>query len=190
LTEPLPGEAAHATMATKLRLSIQPNDKTRYSAVLILFYQYKDEIYIPLILRPEYDGVHAGQMAFPGGRRERKDKDLIETALREAQEEIGIKASDVHILGTLTQMFIPPSNFFALPVIGYLDYKPDFYPDPHEVDTVFEVSLSEISNEDIKSTTEISTRGFVFDAPCYTIQNRKIWGATSMMIAELLEVLK
>jgi 8-oxo-dGTP pyrophosphatase MutT (NUDIX family) len=177
-------------MATQLRLSVQPNDKTRYSAVLILFYQYQGEIYMPLILRPQYDGVHAGQMAFPGGRRERRDKDLIATALRETQEEIGIKASDVHILGTLTQLFIPPSNFFALPVIGYLDYKPDFYPDPHEVDKVFEIKLSEMADERIKSQTEINTRGFVFDAPCYTIQNCKIWGATSMMIAELLEVLK
>nr|MCU0341334.1 CoA pyrophosphatase [Spirosomataceae bacterium] len=82
LKQPLPGREAHLKMvsATRLKLNVQPNEKTRKSAVLILFYPYRDQIFVPLILRPTYDGVHAGQMAFPGGRFEKKDESLIRTA--------------------------------------------------------------------------------------------------------------
>ena len=192
LQKPLPGLEAHLKMASasRLRLKMQPNEKTRRSAVLILFYPFRQEIYLPLILRPKYDGVHAGQMAFPGGRYEKTDENLIRTALREAQEEIGIKAADVKVLGTLTELFIPPSNFFVLPVIGKLDYKPDFYPDPREVEAIVEVSLEELKDEKIIGATQLEVRGMTVDAPFYDIQGHKVWGATAMMISELLTVLR
>ena len=187
---PLPGATAHQKMlsATRIALKILPNERTRRSAVLILFYQHRDEIWLPLILRPKYDGVHAGQMAFPGGRFEKTDESLIRTALREAQEEIGIKANDVQILGVLSELFIPPSNFYVLPVVGILPYRPDFYPDPREVDQVFEVKFSEMNDEKIVGLTEIDVRGVLIDAPFYDIQGHKVWGATAMMISELLAV--
>lgn len=191
LRQPLPGKEAHLKMAsaTRLKLNIQPNEKTRKSAVLVLFYPYRDQIFLPLILRPRYDGVHAGQMAFPGGRFEKKDESLIRTALREAQEEIGIKATDVRIHGSLTELFIPPSNFFVLPVIGSLAYKPDFYPDPREVEAVLEVSLSELQDESIIGQIDMEVRGITIDAPYYGLQGHKVWGATAMMISELLTVI-
>jgi 8-oxo-dGTP pyrophosphatase MutT (NUDIX family) len=191
LRQPLPGPEAHQKMAsaTRLRLKTQPNEKTRRSAVLILFYPYRDQVFAPLILRPKYDGVHAGQMAFPGGRYEKTDENLIRTALREAQEEIGIKASDVQVLGQLTELFIPPSNFFVLPVIGKLSYRPDFYPDPREVEAVLEVSLNEMMDETIVGSTLLDVRGVSIDAPFYDIQGHKVWGATAMMISELLTVI-
>ncbi|WP_245690016.1 NUDIX hydrolase [Siphonobacter aquaeclarae] len=190
LQQPLPGETAHQTMATgsRVRFKVQPNERTRQSAVLILFYPYKGEIILPLILRPKYEGVHGGQMAFPGGRMERTDKSLIHTALREAQEEIGIKASDVKVLGSLTKLFIPPSNFWVLPVVGTLNYRPDFYPDPIEVDMIFEVGLQEMMDRGILGTEQREARGVIFDAPYYLLQENKVWGATAMMIAELLAV--
>ena len=157
--------------------------------VLILFYQHQDAFWLPLILRPKYDGVHAGQMAFPGGRFEKTDESLLRTALREAQEEIGIKAADVQILGVLSELFIPPSNFYVLPVVGRLAYRPDFYPDAREVERVFEVNLQEIMNENIIGLTEIDVRGTKIDAPFYLIQDHKVWGATAMMISELLTVI-
>ncbi|MFN8343408.1 MAG: CoA pyrophosphatase [Spirosomataceae bacterium] len=191
LRQPLPGPEAHLKMASasRLRLKTQPNEKTRRSAVLILFYPYRDQILVPLILRPKYDGVHAGQMAFPGGRYEKTDENLIRTALREAQEEIGIKASDVRVLGQLTELFIPPSNFFVLPVIGKLSYRPDFYPDPREVEAVLEVSLDEMMDERIVGSTVLDVRGVTIDAPFYDIQGHKVWGATAMMISELLTII-
>ena len=108
----------------------------------MMFYPKGEEIYLPLILRPQYDGVHGGQMAFPGGRVEQKDKDIQATALREAQEEIGIKATDVKVIKNLTELFIPPSNMYCQPVLGFMPYRPDFYPDEREVAGIFEMRPS------------------------------------------------
>ena len=191
LQQPLPGEAAHQRMmaGARMQLNIKPNERTRRSAILILFYPYLGDIYLPLILRPLYDGVHAGQMAFPGGRAERTDENLIRTALREAQEEIGIRVSDVKVLGELTELFIPPSNFFVQPVVGIMNYRPDFYPDPREVEQVVEVPLSVLLDETIVGDTQINIKGVKIDAPFFQIQNHKVWGATAMMISELLAVI-
>ncbi len=191
LQEPLPGETAHRKMASsaRTRLGIKPNERTRRSAVLLCFYPYQQSIYVPLILRPQYDGVHAGQMAFPGGRMERFDENLTRTALREAQEEVGIRVSDVTVLGLLTELFIPPSNFYVQPVVGILPYRPDFYPDPREVEDIVEVDLDTLLDETIVGDSKIDVRGMTVDAPFYQIQGHRVWGATAMMISELLVVL-
>ncbi|TAE20844.1 MAG: CoA pyrophosphatase [Cytophagales bacterium] len=191
LAQPLPGEVAHGRMlaGSRLRMVVKPNEKTRKSAVLILFYPHEGKIYLPLILRPLYDGVHAGQMAFPGGRMERTDENLTRTALREAQEEIGIRVSDVQVLGQLTELFIPPSNFYVQPVVGMMKHRPDFYPDPREVEQVVEVPLDTLLDETIVGNTQIDVRGVLIDAPFFQIQNHKVWGATAMMISELLQVI-
>lgn len=189
---PLPAQEAHNLMASSSRIKakIAPNERTRESAVLIVFYPYKDEILLPLILRPAYDGVHGGQMAFPGGRAEREDENLIRTAMREAQEEIGIRLSDVTVLGMLTKLYIPPSNFFVQPVVAFMKNRPDFYPDEREVDKVIEISLREISDKNIIGQKIIHVRGHEVDAPFYNIQENTVWGATAMMIAELLAVIE
>jgi len=191
LKNPLPGESAHRIMqaTSSLRLNFKPNNRTRKSAVLILFYPYQNEIYFPVILRPAYDGVHSGQIAFPGGRYELSDENLIRTALREAQEEIGLRLTDVTILGSLTELFIPPSNFYVLPVIATMPYRPDFYPDAREVEDIFEIKLEEISNSKIIGYSDIQVRGENVYAPHYEVQGYKIWGATAMMISELLTVI-
>ena len=146
---PLPGPSAHARMLTnsESRLKAKPNSRTRKSAVLILFYPFEGEIHVPLILRPAYEGVHSGQMAFPGGRYEPTDEDLIRTAKREAQEEIGLRLTDVKVAGVLSQIFIPPSNFTVLPVVAHIPYRPDYFPDPREVEKVLEVPLREIKDK-------------------------------------------
>lgn len=192
LQHPLPAQEAHNLMASSSRIKAKttPNERTRESAVLIVFYPYKGEIIMPLILRPAYDGVHGGQMAFPGGRAEREDENLIRTAMREAQEEIGIRLSDVTVLGKLTKLYIPPSNFFVQPVVAFMKSRPDFYPDEREVDKVIEVSLREISDKSIIGQKIIAVRGHEVDAPFYQIQENTVWGATAMMIAELLAVIE
>jgi 8-oxo-dGTP pyrophosphatase MutT (NUDIX family) len=172
------------------RLSFKPNEQTRRSAVLILFYPSNNEIYVPLILRPSYDGVHSAQVAFPGGKYEPTDENLIQTALREAQEEIGLKINNVKILGTLTELFIGPSNFKILPVIGYVLYKPDFRADKREVEKILETKLNDISNPAIIGSSEMLIRGEQAIVPHYEIDNHKIWGATAKMISELLFILK
>ena len=192
LQKPLPGQDAHDKMASESRLKLKmpsPNERTRESAVLILFYPSKNQIFIPLILRPQYDGVHGGQMAFPGGRVEKEDENLIRTAMREAQEEIGVRLTDIEVIGQLTKLFIPPSNFNVQPVIGYMNHRPDFYPDAREVDKVIEIALEEIINPKIIGRKILNIRGVEIDAPFYQIQEHTVWGATAMMISELLTII-
>ena len=120
---------------------------------------------------------------------ERIDENLTRTALREAQEEVGIRVSDVTVLGQLTELFIPPSNFYVQPVVGILPYRPDFYPDPREVEAVVEVNLERLLDETIVGDTQIDVRGVLIDAPFYQIEGYRVWGATAMMISELLTVM-
>lgn len=191
LLKPLPGEIAQNRMAasSRFRVKLEPNDRTRQSAVLILFYPRNGQVFVPLILRPVYDGVHSGQMAFPGGRYELKDKTLIQTALREAQEEIGLRLEAVEVLGVLTKIYIPPSNLVVLPVVAAISGAPEFFPDPREVADIFEFSLDEITDPLVISESEIEVRGTKVKAPHYLLQNQKVWGATAMMISELNEIL-
>lgn len=193
LQQPLPGLTAHSVMASETRLKLKmpsPNERTRESAVLILFYPSDNQVFIPLILRPQYDGVHGGQMAFPGGRAEKEDEHLERTALREAQEEIGVRVSDVTVLGKLTKLFIPPSNFYVQPVVGFMTHKPDFYPDPKEVDKVIEITLENLKNPKIIGRKTIFVRGLEVDTPFYEILNTTVWGATAMMVSELLMIIE
>lgn len=164
-------------------------DHVRNSAVLILLYPWMDKAYFPLILRPQYDGKHGGQMALPGGKAEPSDENLVRTALREAQEEIGIKAIDVKVLGELTDVYIPISNYIVRPVIGYMDYKPEFYPDVREVERIYHTDI-----EDIIRGGEIINREILIGSqqvmvPGFEVQDSWVWGATSLILSELSDVL-
>lgn len=188
----LPGLTAHqpfeAFSANYLKL--KPTEVTRKSAVLMLLYPDKDSIRFPLILRNSYNGFHSREIGFPGGKQEFSDKDLIHTALREANEEIGISISDVKILGTLTEIYIGPSDFTVLPVIAYLPYKPIFRPDPHEVQHIFETNLDYFLNPEIVGRSEIEIPNDLVYTPYYQLENHKVWGATAKIINELLTILK
>ena len=195
IAKPLPGIEAQIKMASSKR-SIESELKAKHirakkGAVLILFYPYKNSIYTVFILRQEYDGVHSGQISFPGGRFENSDKTLINTALREAEEEVGIDVSKVNILGSISRLYIPPSNFLVLPVIGTTNVRPDFSADNKEVKEILEIEFYNFLDE--KNITYKEIRVFnklKITAPCYDIKGNIIWGATAMIISELCEVLK
>lgn len=191
LKEPLPGEPAHQIMeaTSAAYLGIKPTSNTRKSAVLMLLYPLENEVYLPLILRNSYDGVHSGQIAFPGGRFESTDTDLIHTALREAQEEIGLNMDEVKILGTLTEIYIAPSDFLVLPVVAFINYRPDFLPDTREVKKVFETKFKHFAENDSIGCSEIIIPGDRVLTPHYEVEGHKIWGATAKMIRELLAVM-
>jgi 8-oxo-dGTP pyrophosphatase MutT (NUDIX family) len=194
LDAPLPGAAAHQKMASSVRSTADyraaPNAKTRQSAVLLLLYPYQGELFLPLILRPAYDGVHGGQVALPGGGYEKYDRTLIRTALREAQEEIGIKASDVRVLGQLTQIYIPPSNFQVQPVVGYLPYRPDFFPDIREVADIIDISLTLLADKGIVGTKAMLVRNVLIQAPYYGVDTHTVWGTTAMILSEFLSLVE
>ncbi len=191
LREPLPGVVSHRKYMHRGRLTndLEVPDNVKNSAVLILLYPWMSQAYFPLILRPPYDGQHGGQMALPGGKAELSDENLVRTALREAQEEIGIKAIDVKVLGELTDVYIPVSNYIVHPVIGYMNYKPEFYPDTREVDRIYHTDV-----EDIIRGGEIINREILIGnqhilVPGFEVQDSWVWGATSLILSEFSDVL-
>lgn len=190
LKGPLPGVEFQRKFMHDDRLMSNkiPNETTRQSAVLIVFYPSEGQVFVPLILRPQYDGTHGGQMALPGGKMEYADENLIRTALREAQEEIGLRAMDVNIIGELTDVFIPVSNFVVKPVVGFMDYKPDFFPDKREVEKIFEVEFSDFLKLENKGLKDITVGKRTMNVPGFDIQNEWVWGATALIMNEIVEV--
>jgi len=196
LTEPLPGEEAQYAMASYTRKDIElrnikPRDDVRMAGVLAMLYPKNGDTYVALMQRTDR-GAHAGQVSFPGGGVEEHDNDLIATALREAQEEVNIQPNDVQILGKLTPLHIPISNSMVHPIVGYSHVVPDYVPDPAEVKAVIEAPLADFFNPDKLKKTDIRVpAGFVLkDTPYFDINEYIVWGATAMMMNELLEVIK
>lgn len=163
----------------------------RESAVLVLFHPRNGEVHTLLMLRPTYDGVHSGQVAFPGGKREPQDVDLRATALREFAEETGGDSSGFAVLGELTRVFIPPSNALVTPVVAWADTLGALQPDPHEVEQLIDVPLSELLRADLmrRQRLFIKALGREAEVPYWDIQGQVVWGATAMMIMELRELL-
>jgi len=187
----LPGRTAHGKMAAAhYKGWPEPGETSRSSAVLILFYPQEEEISFPVILRPTYDGVHSGQVAFPGGKADPEDKDLYATALREAWEEIRAPYNEINILGHLSEIYITVSDMRVVPVVGTLPFRPDFLPDPREVAEIREIRLSEILDKQIIKQGRMPVRGGYITAPFYHYDGLRIWGATAMMISELTEIIE
>ena len=194
LAKDLPSNKAHQRMIPKNR-TLDSNilikkDTPKLSSVLILLYPKDNELYTVFIKRQEYDGVHSRQIAFLGGKFENKDINLINTAIREANEEIGIEVSSLEVLGQLSELFIPPSNFLVLPVVAYMPEIPLFILNNKEVNKVIEVSIKELMSPENISENEfliIGTKKIY--APYYNFNQHKIWGATAMIVSELIEVL-
>jgi 8-oxo-dGTP pyrophosphatase MutT (NUDIX family) len=190
LQQPLPGRAAQYNMAPQPRPGAELDDTShptaRRSSVLILFYPYADTVYFPLILRPTYPGVHSGQIGLPGGGFEAGDHDLIHTALREANEEVGVDARQVNVLGQLTNLYIRPSNNLVLPVVGWTAERPDFIPDPREVALLIEASLLEFLDPANLRTEVWEFAARTANVPFFGVQNQTVWGATAMILGELL----
>jgi 8-oxo-dGTP pyrophosphatase MutT (NUDIX family) len=190
LNKELPGEEAQFSMApiTRKRLTdvSKENFNPKQSAVLILLFPDGPSIQTILIQRGKYEGVHSGQIAFPGGRYEETDFDLKQTALRETAEEIGVPSENINVIGCLTDVYITPSNFLVKPFIGVLHQKPDFILDPVEVDKVIPVDLLSLNNKDIRKEKSIlQSGGFKVKTPYFEIEGLTVWGATAMMISEL-----
>ncbi|MCA6073545.1 NUDIX hydrolase [Fulvivirga sedimenti] len=163
----------------------------RESGVLILLYPELSEIHFPLMLRQDYGGVHSGQVSLPGGRKEDFDASLIQTALRETEEEIGVPAGEIEVIGELSKLYIPPSNYLVYPVIGYVRQKPVFREDPREVRELFTVSLDQLMDENYLKVTDIPVRNQVFEnIPYFHFNDQVVWGATAMILSEFAQILK
>lgn len=195
----LPGFSAQKLMAPLGRKPpleyLKEGVTPKKSAVLILLYPQVEPFSVRtvLILRPENEGGnHAGQVSFPGGGFDESDKDLSETALREAEEEIGIDRHGVSLLGELTPLYIPVSNFMVHPFVGVMRSIPKFSHHPMEVSKILEVDVHDfIAGANIGSADKfLKVLNSKMEVPCYKINGEIIWGATAMMISEFSEILR
>jgi 8-oxo-dGTP pyrophosphatase MutT (NUDIX family) len=196
----LPGEAAQARMAPSTRTDgtspgdlnnevfRTPGPDARQGGVLALLYLYGGHVHLPLILRPTYTGVHSGQVGFPGGGREPVDVDLTATALREAYEEIGVSPHEVEVLGHLSPLFVIASNYLVHPTVGWCGHRPAFRNDPYEVALLLETPLAHLLDPATAQREVWTLRGRAVDVPFYQVANQTVWGATAMMLSELLSL--
>ena len=173
----LPGRVSHLKMLPEGRVLEPLTDRENYRecAVLLLLFPLGEEVQISLIRRPSTMKNHAGQIAFPGGKREQDDVDLVHTALREAREEIGLDHSEIRILGTLTPVYVEVSQFLITPILGWVSQKPEIVIDPSEVDEVIFISLSDVVNEICLCNREAETRTGRISVPGYEIGECFIW---------------
>ena len=193
LSQPLPGQHAQFQMAPLARrqpemASVQAK-KCREAAVLALFYPCsKGRPKLLLTVRPEAMNKHAGQVAFPGGRRE-TGEELIQTALRETEEEVYIPGEQIDVLGELTSLYIPPSNFCVYPYVGVIDFRPDMKRTSEEVAAMFGVRAHELILPGYRDLFTLELAGEKRQIPYFGFEGRQIWGATAMMMSELAAVL-
>ena len=158
------------------------------AGVLVLLYPWNDSLFLVLTRRTEQMRHHQAQISFPGGRQE-SGEDLVQTALRETKEELGIQPDSPRLLGALTPLYIPPSNTCIHPVVATLLQRPEFVRSPKEVEKVIEVPLAHL-RDPINVHEEIWTlRGIPVRVPFFLFKGNQIWGATAMVLAELLELL-
>lgn len=195
---PLPGIEAQVLMAPSGRLNTdgKPYDfldrNPKLSAVLVLlFVDPSNNLRLLLIQRPEYEGVHSAQVSFPGGKKEDSDPDLLQTALREAAEEVNVNSNDIRIIRPLTDLYIPPSNFLVQPYLAFSDSIGELMHDGHEVKEILTPEFQSFLNPESKKFGTFRTgAGTHVKYPFYEIENRRIWGATAMIISEIEALIK
>ena len=191
---PLPGASAHEKMIGRVvPMPVAVPTDARPSAVLILLYPHEDQLHLLLIKRTEDGRAHSGQISFPGGRQDPGDADLRATALREANEEVGIMSADVNILGQLTPLYIPVSNFLVYPFVAFSRERSDYSLSASEVSYVLEVPLNAITDPKSKTQATVNSPAdptFVRQVNAYRLTSGAIvWGATAMILSELEEIL-
>lgn len=192
----LPTTLAHAKMVPPNRLDLINNIDfskitPKKAAVMMLFYPKASQTYLALILRTSYNGVHSSQIAFPGGKVEKNDASLKQTALRETHEEIGIHPSSINVIRSFTEVYIPPSNFMVYPFLGYSKSELEFVLQEDEVAGLVEFPFADfIDDKIIVNTTMKTSYAGSIEVPGFQVQEHFVWGATAMMLSELKETLK
>ncbi len=193
----LPGEAVQFKMAPMERLQelnriARNKDTAKRAGVLSLFYPSENfETRLILILRKTYLGVHSAQVGFPGGKLEEEDISIQDAALRETEEEVGISRETISVLKKLTEIYIPPSNFFVQPFLGITTESPKFIPQEEEVEALIEVALHDFMNDANIITKTLSTSyAHNMEVPAFHLNGHVVWGATAMMLNEVRELLK
>jgi 8-oxo-dGTP pyrophosphatase MutT (NUDIX family) len=194
---PLTAETSHFKMVPPFRQELLNKQekaikKAKQAGVLALFYPDINNVTkFILILRKTYKGVHSAQVAFPGGKLEPQDTSLEYTALRETFEEVGVPVDKIKVLKKITQVYIPPSNFYVQPFIGIVEETPIFIKQDDEVEKLIEVSLQHFLDDTALITKTVKTSyGVEVEVPAFKLNDYVVWGATAMMLSEIKDLLK
>ncbi len=195
LSKSLPGVEAQLQLAHASRnLTAKEGVTPKEAGVLILVYPSMGKTYFPLIVRSSKNpnDRHRGQISLPGGKREKSDANIEATALREAEEEVGINANKVEVLGSLSTLYVPVSNFNVYPIVGFIEEKPTWVPQLSEVDRIIEAPLDRLHHADVLKQTSIPVGENVKlrDVPYFDVEGEVVWGATAMILSELRQVLR
>lgn len=189
---PLLGAQSHHKLMSdkrKSQLELMPMFEVtaQKAAVLLLFYFKEDEPYLVLTRRQEYNGTHSGQISFPGGKFEINDGSLKATALRETHEEIGVCIPNEAVIKTLSDIYIPPSNFWVTPFIAVVQSEILFQGN-EEVAEILEIPFEEVMQMEA-THIEISEKTNNNEkTPAYLWGNHIIWGATAMILTEMKDL--
>jgi 8-oxo-dGTP pyrophosphatase MutT (NUDIX family) len=192
----LPALNSHRKMAPLERIKMleetnlnRPN--ARNAAVMMLFYPKNSKTHFALIKRNSYPGVHSSQIAFPGGKVEEVDENLMQTALRETHEEIGVHPSLIKVIRSFTTVYIPPSNYLVHPFFGFSEHEIQFILQVDEVAGIIETPLNLLLDDTIITSKTIETSySRSIEIPAFQVYEHTVWGATAMMLSELKDMLK
>lgn len=193
IKEDLPGAKAHQLLSplrAKEKSSYTVRNDARKAGVMVLIYPIKNEAHIVLTQRHPYSGVHGGQISFPGGKQDPEDKNLKETALRETYEEVGVSNKEIEILGELSSIYIPPSNFHVQPLLSYSKSRPNFVKEEAEVADILDIPLKTLLKKESLQSLTVNIRGYNREVPCFKVDEHIIWGATAIVISELIYMIR
>jgi len=191
----LPGEGAQMQMAPPFRNELIQQHQTegrvpKRAAVMALLYPDKNnQTSLVFIVRNSYNGVHSGQIGFPGGKPEPEDQDMADTAYRETWEEIGVEPRSIRLIRPMTELYIPPSNYNVSPFLGVTKKTPKFKLQLSEVQSIIEVTLEDILDDKHQILTVVKTSyGPHVEAPAFQFNGQIIWGATAMILMEIVRL--
>ena len=193
LQSELPGVNAHSKMlppGRRLKSNDDELSSVKMSSVLLLLFPEGEQLYICLTKRPQTMKHHPGQISFPGGKVEKDDTSAEMTALREAREEVGIDHGKIEILGKLSDLYVEVSQFSIQPFLAWADQRPDFLVDFGEVEKLILFPVSDFVANEIISEIELETVTGSLQVKYYPYDGEFIWGATAMILSELIEILK
>lgn len=190
----LPGEDAQFGMAPmarpRMREALAAAPVVYQSAVLLYLFPKREQWHIVLMKRPDYDGTHSGQVSIPGGRLEPGESHL-QAALREFEEEIGVGVDDRNLLGKLSDLFIPPSNYLVKPFVAYALTPPRYAPDPLEVAEIIELPVDWLLSDVAVGRGRVKlSSGVNIVSPYFDVAGHVVWGATAMILNELKQVVR
>jgi 8-oxo-dGTP pyrophosphatase MutT (NUDIX family) len=193
LENKLPGAEAQYKMAHLFRRQhFDTPENAKKAAVMLLLFPKENILHTVLIQRTSTNenDQHSGQVSFPGGKFEKTDLDYAYCAKRETFEEVGVPIENIGILGALTELYIPVSNFLVFPFVGFLEKEPQWKEQKSEVVEIMKIPISHFFQEDNKKNTTLKIKDFVMeDVPYYGVNGKIVWGATAMILSEFCDLI-